>query len=448
MPRYRPQAIADGAPAHVVTLVEAARSEGLAIYAGAGLSMADPTALPSGAGVATEVHGRLLNAVSSLPDCDEENLVSVADAADQAGGLDALKRVVVSVVEFTSAEPNYGHRLLAALVLEGVATALTTNWDDCIERGCQPDRLLPIVTAQDLFEIPERTSVLKLHGCATRPMSLLVTTDELRNPDQWVKDEVNSRLARSYVVFLGIGHIADYVQIGLDHAVSAVPDLLTHVRVVFPGADGGWEQSGWASLVDTLPTEHRISATADEFLDQLAVAYIRLAFAEHDYALRDCDEHREALARLVAALEEGSALAALEWIRSTCVPRLPGKSALGSGEANRGFVAVGVLAAGQLVAEPGGVMVGNGQRYQLLISTKLQPVSSVTREAARRLEGFLAQGGDPGHAPIFVVSASLPVGYDLVADGDLVGVRGSDDVIDGPISSIPDIRDAWEVVAS
>ena len=55
------------------------------------------------------------------------------------GGIDALRNTVVQVAEFTSADSNYGHRVLALLLLEGAIDVLTTNWDTCIERGGLPD---------------------------------------------------------------------------------------------------------------------------------------------------------------------------------------------------------------------------------------------------------------------------------------------------------------------
>src|SRR5438874_9514113 len=129
---YLPRRLADGQPAQAIALAELARAGRLVVYTGAGLSRSEPTGLPSGAEVAYLAHARLSALFSEMPVCDAHDLTSVADAvASLPGGLAALRETVVRVAEFTTAAPNYGHRILAVLLLEGVVSALTTNWDDC-----------------------------------------------------------------------------------------------------------------------------------------------------------------------------------------------------------------------------------------------------------------------------------------------------------------------------
>ena len=155
-----------------------------ALYTGAGLTHAKPSEIPDGAEVARRVYQQLLDRLGheALRDCDENDLLAVADTvAALDNGSDFIKTAAVGVADFTTAKPNYGHMVLAHLILEGVVSTITTNWDDCIERGAGPERVLAVISDRDRHEI--RTSaLLKVHGCATRPSSALVTSSDLAGP--------------------------------------------------------------------------------------------------------------------------------------------------------------------------------------------------------------------------------------------------------------------------
>ena len=285
---YEPRPLADGQPAHPVALAALGRAGRLVIYAGAGLSRAQPTELPSGPEVANKTYRRLARLLPTMPSCNEYDLTSVADAvASLDGGLPALRETVVKVGEFTTATPNYGHEALALLLLEGAVSVLTTNWDDCIERGGQPERLPVTITAVERSQVGH-ASLLKLHGCATRPETLLVTTAEVDSPADWVTHEVGARLADAHVLFVGIGDLAAYVRDRLSETVAAVGDP-SHVRVVSPTIVTGWSTSEWAQILPTLPADHRIEMGADEFLDMLAGAYVRSFLADIAEAVQDDD---------------------------------------------------------------------------------------------------------------------------------------------------------------
>ena len=220
---YKPDAMSNGQPAFAVELAEVARQKPLAIYAGAGLSQASPTDIPGGAEVARRCHARLVDALGpDVLDCnDPSNLTSVADAAAKVSGVDLIRHIAASVADFTLARPNFSHEVLALLLLEGMVVVITTNWDDCIERAGGEERVLAVISDQDRQQI-QMAALLKVHGCATRPTTVLVTTTDLAEPAPWARDEVNVRLSDSQTVFVGISDVAGYVRTRIQEAKEAI----------------------------------------------------------------------------------------------------------------------------------------------------------------------------------------------------------------------------------
>ena len=128
--------------------------------------MAADANLPSGSDLAELLSDRLEGRLAGyVPPDDTRDLIAVADKAAALGdGLAALQSEVLQLADFDSAEPNYGHRALAALLAEGALRLLTWNWDDCIERAVPPgERLQAAYTQEDVTSILP-PSVLKVHG--------------------------------------------------------------------------------------------------------------------------------------------------------------------------------------------------------------------------------------------------------------------------------------------
>lgn len=231
---YKPDAIGTGQPPIALRLAEAAHGRPLAIYTGAGLSKGSPTNLPDGPQLAQLCHNRLRDILRpDTLDCeDPSSLTSVSDAASAIAGTDLIRRTATTIADFKTADPNFSHELLALLLLEGVVVAITTNWDDCIERSAEKERVLTIISDQDRQQI-EGPALLKVHGCATRPNTVLITTEDLNTPPLWVRNEVNSRLLDSHTVFVGIGDLAPYVRNRIREATEAV-GLAGAIFVVTP----------------------------------------------------------------------------------------------------------------------------------------------------------------------------------------------------------------------
>lgn len=337
---HTPTTIGAGVPPYAVALAEHGRAGRLVIYSGAGLSRAEPAGLPTGAEVAQRLYHRLRDAFPAIDGVDEGSLTAVADAvAVLDHGDEALRFTAVQVAEFTTATPTYGHRVLALLLLEGIVDALTTNWDDCVERGGGFERVSSVVTEHDLLHVAPK-SVLKIHGCATQPSSLLVTSADLHSPPTWVVDQTRARLGTSVVVFVGIGDVAGYVQERLKEAISDVGNV-GNIRVVSPDIGEGWVGSQWAALVPGLTAERRFAETADAFLEKLGAAYVHITLAAVSAGLQDEAALATAFDAASSGLRQHDALTVLEWARHAGVVARAGAPVLSTEAMAEALVAVG-----------------------------------------------------------------------------------------------------------
>src|SRR4051794_10105700 len=188
---------------------------------------------------------------------DVRNLIAVADAAVvPASGLEALQVEVLQLARFTNAVPNYGHQAIALLLVEGALTALSWNWDTCIERAAGGELQQVARTQADMEELGN-TRLAKVHGCATMRRTLLITSEQLTNPPVWADHAFQERIRGSAVVFIGIGDVADYAQRRLRQLLEELAPL--DVRVVSPSIGEGWDSSMWSELLPELEEERRVA---------------------------------------------------------------------------------------------------------------------------------------------------------------------------------------------
>jgi SIR2-like domain len=445
---YQAGSLGDGQPPTAVALASIAKNGRLVIYTGAGLSRAAPTDLPSGPEVAQRTYRRLSELLDEMPPCDQGDLTSVADAiAGILGGGEAVRQVAVGVAEYTTAKPNYGHHILALLLLEGVVTVLTTNWDDCIERGAPPERVLVVMSEDERLEVTA-PALLKVHGCATRERTLLITSGELANPPQWVREEMNARITDSHVVFVGTGDVAGYIKARIGEVIAAAGHV-DHLFVVSPGIVAHWDHSQWAELIPNLPLANRIGMPADEFLDKLAGAYVRLNFIDVLAAVETDVPLREAIDRVKAAFDAETALRSLMWFRSVAVPARAGDSVFKEQAIATALIALGKLGQdGLKTTSPGRALAGDTE-YHLLVGVGFQSAARLRREAEERLTEYLEKGGDLAEAPKFLVAGAVG-GFSArgALPEDIVGVGDVADVLGGPLAASVDIVDANRVVVA
>ena len=430
---YEPDAMGNQQPVFAVELAEVAQQRPLAIYAGAGLSQASPTDIPDGAEIARRCHDRLIDTLrlDELGCKDSSNLTSVSDAAAQKGSLDLIRNIAVSVADFTSARPNFSHEILALLLLEGVVVVITTNWDDCIERAAGEERILAVVSDQDRKQIRMAALLLKVHGCATRPATVLITTDDLAAPPTWVRDKVNVHLSNSYTVFVGTGDIADYARKRIQEAKDAI-GTEGAIFVVSPNIQTEWNESHWAEILPDLPNEQRVSATSDEFLDHLAAACVRRMLREIFESLREEPAVADAFDRTRKAFDERTSVEALRWLRCCCVPHSPGTSATKQQAFTRALIALGTLGKKDgVVLLPSGRAKAADIEYEVLVAVDTVTASKFRREAEARLVRYRSEGGEVTHFPTFLIAGAL----------------GKLDSAQGLLTDVLDKSDARDLVA-
>lgn len=423
--------------AAVLSLVTEARNGRLAVCAGAGLSVG--TGLPNGSELAQRIHTRFSGHVADYT-CDQpDHLPSVASAvAALPAGLDALQRSIVELAEFESALPNRGHHLFALLVAEGAIRFLTTNWDDCVERGWSDERER-ILAARDASEAEEllRAHVVKVHGCCTRPATLLVTESQLCEPPFWTRGVFGGHIQTSIMVFVGIGDVAPYVREQIEELSKYVDGA--HVRVVSPSIVERWETSQWKTVLPELSLDRRIAMGADDFADELARGWLSIVISALErYNGRELERIcREAFGKLTAAT-------ALSWMRRAADGWAIGESVVRSAEAPAALKAIGVLAQRQAMdhglAEPldicfieaAAVRIGL-ERVEVLLARANRPTIELERVARRRAE---RESTKSRRSKITVLcSASMAEGirrseiemYDVLA-----GEATPDDLISGP----------------
>ena len=176
--------------------LESLLAERLALLAGAGLSMAPPSSLPSAAAIAAEakrkydaMHGAGLAPLS--PDIEQQ-----AEFFFQQGKLASVYFRTLIDPHVFAAPPNDGHFAVADLLLvQGIQTAVTTNVDMLIETAGQ--RLYgQIGTGLDQAEVvvlpPHTSPLLKIHGCRHKDHDNMVWA-----PGQITAPPVADRIASS-----------------------------------------------------------------------------------------------------------------------------------------------------------------------------------------------------------------------------------------------------------
>jgi hypothetical protein len=405
-----------------MVLVARARDGHLVVCAGAGLSVAPDARLPSGRRLGELLHarfdGRLRGYVA--PD-DTADLIDVADAAVAAmGDLLPLQYEILELADFEGATPNFGHRTLALLLAEGaVSNLLLWNWDDCVERSAPEGERLQVARTLDDVEQLRVPSVAKIHGCATRVPTLLITSEQLRDPPLWTEGAFSARLRTATAVFIGIGDVADYAKRRISKLTEDIPEL--DVYLVSPGIAAQWDDSVWATLLPTLPEDRRIGKSADEFLDQLARAWaLDLVDAVGRLAEPMTGASLDGTTRTIEALKQLSACDLIAWCRGAAFRHRVGHSVVRCTEAREAAVALGVLA-GENTADVAFVLDSRCRlgkvSYEILIACEAAYATDVQTEAHRRAERLSGRGLIDNTAT-FVVSGTVigPLSQPEVAD--------------------------------
>ena len=427
--------LSDPADMSVIACLGAARNRRLYIYAGAGISRS--SGLPNGKELAERLHARFTALGVNLDGVVATDLLAVADAlAARPDGLEALQNECLAAADFTEAAPAPAHVALALLLLEDAIELLSTNWDTCIERAApEGEQILAVVSNEDARQISGK-ALLKLHGCARRRATILVTTEQLKQPLVWSDTATAAALSQATVVFIGIGDVAPYAQLRLEQVLAHMT-AIDHVAVVSPGIISGWDKSQWKKLLgEAFPDNRRWAMTADEFAARLVCAWV-------NSALEECRQAADtvgvaALPRTFAdfrrVLMNERGVDVLRWMRRAAVAAQPGRSVAWDGSLCEALLALSLMVdANELKRVPlRGPWRSGPDAFDVVVAVPRADAAKVADEAYRRAEQYRVEGLLGPDEPLTVVcsgqysgltrQARLPA--DVVAsseDGDVIG---------------------------
>lgn len=406
--------------------------------------MSSPTDLPSGAGVANALHTQLKDAFPVIDAVDPWDLLGIADAvAAMPSGEDALRETSANSANFKSAEPGYAHRILAHLMLEGAIDILTTNWDNCIERGSGEEYLPTVTNDHDLSDVSPPW-VLKVHGCASRPGSLLITSGHLANPPKWVQEQTHARLGSAVVVFIGIGDVAPYVKQRIEEAIKEVGSA-KKIRVVSPDIKTNWSKSQWKTVAPDLSEDDKIPVTADQFMEELGAAYVLARISEHSINVATDSSLAAKLADAKTGLIASDSLLVLQWSRTVDINPRVGESVLKSSEFGNVLIALGHLAGASARLQHNGTFDTNAGPVEVLIATQTVSRRRLVKVAEERLHRH-ANRGEP--SPLFITAGGVPMPRPKSLPPSILGEADETNIVDGPLALVPDVRHVDEVLAS
>lgn len=242
-------------------------------------------------------------ASGALQEVAPDDLLAVADAIASSNnhGLAILQQYLASSLPFDSAHPNHAHRVLVNLIAERLLSeAMTTNYDTCVERAgasLGEPCIAPCRNPAELQTGGAKGRLLKLHGCVTNETTMLITTEQLRAPDEWVLASVIDASAKDTLVILGINSVAPYVADTLKKVWAYAKDAES-IWLVSPTIDPSWED-----LIGPGNQSPRIYKTAEEFLDELLHACLLDQFGKLRQLAEALDSDSDSADEAMALIE-------------------------------------------------------------------------------------------------------------------------------------------------
>lgn len=423
----------------IVSLTPRARDGRLVLCVGAGASL--ESGLPSGPGLANALSDRLAANGIDLPGVDHDDLVAVSDAAVAMGSLLGVQEIAVDVAPFTSAVPSMAHRFIALLLLEGVAAVMSTNWDTCIERAAPAgEQIFVVATDSDRLSVRPK-GLLKVHGCASRPDTVLVTSAQLDAPPLWANNEVGAHLAASKVIFVGIGDVAGYVARRLERLLGDLGPTKT-VAVVTPDIEVAWTTTRWAALLPDLSSDDRFAITATEFCEALLRAWANDALQVVEQFANDINVAAltTAVDGTIGMIRSHTVDRLIGWLRGVTPGIAPGTSAIRGRATVEALCALAFLTRDSLVQVlPGvGPLTAGLGRIGLHLTAAGLSGPRAAQSARSLVADYRAQGLLLPDEPITIICAGHvgPLEPTRAADlaADIVATSEPGDLIGGPRS--------------
>ena len=279
----------------------------LALICGAGLSMADPSNIPSAWSVAASAKQKYDAIYGIEADPLSEDIEEQAEFFHGQGRLSTIYLTKLVDIDTFSAPPNAGHFAVADFLLTKTAQiAVSTNVDALIEYA--GDQLYGgIVTATRRDDAaafyPARAPLLKIHGCwksdprqtVWAPSQLLCEPNQSRIADcaQWIEQQLLNR----DLVIVGYFTDWDYLNSLLERCLDAVTP--SNVIVVDPSPTENL--AGKAPALFGVGERakggfYHIQCSGADFLEELrrkwSASYVRRTVTSGNQLLAEAGDHR------------------------------------------------------------------------------------------------------------------------------------------------------------
>jgi hypothetical protein len=420
------------------------------LYAGAGLSVAEPAQGPRGAQVAERLRpyvAELLGVAEG--EVAEPDLESLAARVEQSAAhrMADLKLRAAEAGDFVDMAPNYGHEVVALLLREGALEAVSVNWDRGIENaGLRLGiDIEGVATAGERQRLEKKLPVFKVHGCATKPQTLALTRKEVDEPQTWARSEVQHALAGGTVAFLGLGTVGLYVA----EPLKELADLWAEGDVTIRVIDAYGLSGPWREALDDHAEDAAISMDADCFLDDLLRAIVLEALSRTADTIQTLQGEGDwvptmsiGLQAIRDALAEAPADATLRWWRDGVTRAKDGDAFILDHAGRQSLMAISLLA-----GQEGGSIVAAGTEGNLTLRTersyfeivcrpgkRLKVIAPIAHDRirARRAEGHYEAGrcvyvAVHGAIGVFPAASAPPdVGAESHVAGDLGGETEGD----------------------
>lgn len=415
---YQPVPIAQAPAGQFTRLVQAAKQRRLVLYLGAGISIGEPSCGPTGLAVAD----LLRPFVARTLGVDEADVAGlslealaqrVADECDDR--LDELREQAAIAFDFRGIEPNFGHEAVALLLREGLAQAITVNWDLGVEaagaRSGIGVSIEGVATVAESIRLAHRLPLYKVHGCAARPSTLAITQSDVDRPQAWAVGRTQGALADGAVAFVGLGTVGLYVQDPIPELVKVWASEAASFAIVDPALPAAWE----SALGEEHAARNHIARKGDEFFDELLRAILRDAIDASEMAARQLAASEAWAAVMVSGfealrteLDTATADGILRWWRNGVVETEAGNPFVTEFRGQKCLMTAAFLAGQdvdtvQVAGARDRQTVATGSQYVEIACRPRQHVTQIETVMRARVERRRAEGVYADGRPVVVI---------------------------------------------
>lgn len=255
---------------------------------GAGCSVEPPTSLRSAADCAEHAHNQLVQeGLLQNGDCeDPSNLETLADVVVEKYGCKQELVLRLPKQAFRHATPNHGHRVVAALMAEGIVNnVITVNFDLALTTAVAQAGIGAEVSTlsgpEDHANLGLKSLIYLHRNAYAKHEDWVLTTAEVEQSwtDGWESIMASAVLTAPSIVFAGVGTLIGALLHGLKRVKEAIPDGVdvyqvdpappggSKVRAALGIEDNNYMQSGWvafASEIGDHVNESHVAALVDE----------------------------------------------------------------------------------------------------------------------------------------------------------------------------------------